>query len=136
MTIKTKMTITAKNHILRQNANADTKTHPFSYVAIGDGGATPAGMVREPTGLENKLYNTIKRFNFDEVLMDKVEEEPDKFIYKLRLPSTELIGVEKFSEVGIEDENHNLLTIGCFESTKLADKRHIILDIENSFVEE
>ena len=135
MEIKTKMTITAKNHILRQNAAADKNTHPFKYVVIGTGGVSTAGLAREATGLENKLYNMVKRFDLKKILMAMDIEAPDRYRYKLRIPSSDLVDIAAFSEIGIEDENHNLLFIGCFESIKIIPQRHLILDMENSFAE-
>ncbi len=131
--IEMTMTVTAKNHILKHNSGSAEGVFSFKYVSLGKGGITATKVAKEPTGQENGLYDTVRRFDFNEVLMQKEETEPDKFFYRLRLPASKLLGIDEFSELGIEDENNNLLFIGCFESIKVPAERHIILEIENSF---
>lgn len=131
--IETVMTITAKNHLLKQNAGSTDEVFPLKYVVLGTGGETEAGMAKKPSGGESSLYNLARRFDMAEVLMQQSESAPDRFLYKLRLPTSQLDGLEAFSEIGFEDEYNNLLFIQCFEKVTILPQRHLIIEVTNDF---
>ena len=109
----------------------DIRLPAITQMALGSGGLDEEGNVIFTTGNEVALYNELLRRNIDE--HEYMDENRTSCRYLMKVEEGELVG-EKITEVGLYDEEGDLVVYKSFPGLEKDEYTAFIFNIDEIFM--